>query len=418
MKSSIGLHHPRLLSGIGLALLAVCSQAATLVVTSNSDSGAGTLRQAIADAASGDTITFDAALHGSVITLTSGQLQISNKDLVIQGPGPDLLAVNGNAISRVFLVESMMMNKRWNVFIGGLSITNGFVSNTSPGGAGGGGIRTSTTDYRYFLTFTVSNCIVRANQSTTSGYEGGGGICTSRETDLTLVDSEIADNTATAFGGGGIWCRGTAVILRSAFIGNKTSNNGAGLLIRSGGLISIRNSTFSGNSALLSGSGNDGGAIYAQEKGNMAIYNSTIAANSAKRKTGGIMTSADIVTMFLHSTIVADNGDASGFPDLSGVFHATTNCLIQVTNGVSIVGANNILNQTAQLEALADNGGLTRTHALKKISPAINMGYNPLALATDQRGAGYPRVLGIPAIADIGAYEYLPPPSGTTVTIR
>ncbi len=406
------------LSTLGLMLLAAYSHAATLVVTSNSDSGAGTLRQAIADAASGDTITFASGLNGSAITLTSGQLQISNKDLVIQGPGPDLLAVNGNASSRVFLVESTVLNKRWNVSLSGLSITNGFVSSASPEGAGGGGIRTSTTDYRYFLTFTVSNCIVRANQSTTSGYEGGGGICTSRETDLTLIDSEIADNTATVFGGGGIWCRGSAVILRSAFINNKTSNNGAGLLVRSGGLISIRNSTFSGNSTLLNGSGNDGGAIYSQEKGNVQIFNTTIAENSANRKTGGIFTSADTFKMVLHSTLVANNSDISGFPDISGVFHGVTNCLIQVTNGVSIVGANNIFNQSAQLETLADNGGLTRTHALKKISPAINMGYNPLALTTDQRGAGYPRVLGIPAITDIGAYEYLPAPSGTLLSIR
>jgi hypothetical protein len=89
-----------------------------------------------------------------------------------------------------------------------------------------------------------------------------------------------------------------------------------------------------------------------------------------------------------------------------------------VTNGVSIVGANNIFNQSAQLEALANNGGPTRTHALKKISLAIDHGYNPLALTTDQRGTGYPRALGTHAIVDIGAYEYLPPPSATLVLLR
>ncbi|MGL5001465.1 MAG: InlB B-repeat-containing protein, partial [Casimicrobium sp.] len=36
-------------------------------------------------------------------------------------------------------------------------------------------------------------------------------------------------------------------------------------------------------------------------------------------------------------------------------------------------------------------------------SPAINAGANPLALTSDQRGAGYPRIVG--AAADIGAIE-------------
>ena len=49
------------------------------------------------------------------------------------------------------------------------------------------------------------------------------------------------------------------------------------------------------------------------------------------------------------------------------------------------------------------NGGPTRTQALLPGSPAINAGSNPLNLTTDQRGAGFPRVVG--PVADIGAYE-------------
>jgi hypothetical protein len=40
-------------------------------------------------------------------------------------------------------------------------------------------------------------------------------------------------------------------------------------------------------------------------------------------------------------------------------------------------------------------------------SPAINAGSNPLGLTTDQRGGGFPRVLG--GAADMGAYEYQSP---------
>ncbi len=55
------------------------------------------------------------------------------------------------------------------------------------------------------------------------------------------------------------------------------------------------------------------------------------------------------------------------------------------------------------LQPLADNGGATRTHALGDGSPAIDAGDNTASLAFDQRGGGYPRVVGV--AADIGAYE-------------
>jgi len=55
----------------------------------------------------------------------------------------------------------------------------------------------------------------------------------------------------------------------------------------------------------------------------------------------------------------------------------------------------------AGLEALADNGGPTLTHALAPGSPAFNKGSADMQF--DQRGAGYPRVRG--PEADVGAYE-------------
>ena len=120
--------------------------------------------------------------------------------------------------------------------------------------------------------------------------------------------------------------------------------------------------------------------------------------------------------MVLHSVISSGNTDTKGTPDLYGTFTGITNCLIQVTNGVALPGANNIYNQSAQLEPLASNGGLTHTYALKRKSPAIDHGYNPLNLATDQRGVGHPRLLG--TAVDIGSYEFVPPPGATVIIIR
>src|SRR5437763_3528248 len=129
--------------------------AATLTVSNTNDSGAGSLRQAISDSSSGDTINFDSSVNGQTITLTSDTLQI-NKNLTITGPGANLLAINGNANGVFFINESDI-----DVTIAGLTITNG------AGGYGGGGIHS----FR-FGTLTITNCTLSGN----SGHYSGGGI--------------------------------------------------------------------------------------------------------------------------------------------------------------------------------------------------------------------------------------------------
>ena len=63
------------------------AQAATITVTSPGDSGAGTLRQVILNAASGDTINFSLPSGTTVITLTSAEL-LTNKNLTDQRTWP------------------------------------------------------------------------------------------------------------------------------------------------------------------------------------------------------------------------------------------------------------------------------------------------------------------------------------------
>src|SRR6516164_63712 len=66
----------------------------TLTVLNNFDSGAGSLRDMIGHANSGDTIVFAPSLNGQTITLTSDELPIKN-NLNIEGPGADNLAISG-----------------------------------------------------------------------------------------------------------------------------------------------------------------------------------------------------------------------------------------------------------------------------------------------------------------------------------
>lgn len=103
-------------------------------VTTDSDSGPGSLRQAISDANANvlaqDTINFDAVFFSTArtIVLTSGELSITDS-VNITGPGADLLTVSGNNTSRIFFVDGP------NVSLTGMTMTAGNGSGTGNGGA-------------------------------------------------------------------------------------------------------------------------------------------------------------------------------------------------------------------------------------------------------------------------------------------
>lgn len=78
----------------------------TFVVTSDADSGAGSLRQAILDAndePGADTIRFAGNVRGDILLTT--ELTITD-DLTIHGPGAEKLTVSGQGATRVFRVDS------------------------------------------------------------------------------------------------------------------------------------------------------------------------------------------------------------------------------------------------------------------------------------------------------------------------
>ena len=140
-----------LLAVLALVLApAMVANAATIQVTNNNDSGAGSLRQAIADAGAGDEITFAGTVTGT-ITLTSGELSI-NKNLTITGPGAHVLTITGNNASRVFYVQHGV-----EVTISGLTVANCDIT------FAGGGILNEGT-------LTLNSSIVSGNKA---GNPGG-----------------------------------------------------------------------------------------------------------------------------------------------------------------------------------------------------------------------------------------------------
>ena len=125
-RTPIGARALRLALALALLLglagpLAPAARAATRTVTTLADSGAGSLRQAIADAVSEDTITF--AVPGT-IALTGGELVI-DKALTISGPGANALTLSGNNASRVLYVPLGVPAGGGSVRISGLTIADG-----------------------------------------------------------------------------------------------------------------------------------------------------------------------------------------------------------------------------------------------------------------------------------------------------
>ncbi len=311
----------------GITSVAVCAlalasltgasgaRAATLTVLNLNDSGPGSLRQAIADANPGDTITFGTSRHDEgrhcgltgTITLTSGALTI-NKDLDIEGPGPcrpdrdegkgrdgrdsDGLTISGNHASRVFVVGS------GTVTIAGVTIRDGLADLNSPILAStGGGILN-------LASLILSDDVVSDNQAlgdksqapfTWSGSALGGGVCNAgilAVTDCSFTgnlvrggDGSSGDIAPGIASGGAISNFGNADVTRSQFTGNVSqaaSGNGSSGSAYAGkgyagaigsvGSLSITACTFSHNQAiggnhnsgLMSGNAN-GGAVYTEE---------------------------------------------------------------------------------------------------------------------------------------------------------
>ena len=109
---------------LGAAVPAVATaNVTTLTVTTTADSGAGSLRAAIAAASDGDTIQFDAALNGQTINLTSAELAI-DKNITISGPGPAVLTVS--RVSGTFRIFHIIPGHT--VIIEGIKISSGFTA--------------------------------------------------------------------------------------------------------------------------------------------------------------------------------------------------------------------------------------------------------------------------------------------------
>ncbi|MBL8818573.1 MAG: hypothetical protein JNL58_21270 [Planctomyces sp.] len=348
-------------------------------VTNLNDSGAGSLREAIALANANsvpDEIYFD--ITGTIL-LTSGQLSITDS-LTIVGPGPDQLTVSGNNQAfRVFLVDNAS-DSLIDVVINGLTIRDGGNGTAAIDGAG---VRSSEN-------LSMNRVVVAGNNA---GSQGGGGIQIFGGS-IVLQNSTVSDNRANQ--GGGVELFGSQhTIINSTISGNQANGHGGGLLAILGPTM-VRNSTITGNRCDADGVGGgvNGGA--AGNAGLLTLHNTIVAGNF--QGTGTTPFDAAHLTSASSYNLIAFAG-----PDV-GVTNGINGNIVGV-NGVGLREINTILDTS-----LVNNGGGILTHSLIAGSPAINAGSNAqaqnasgAALTSDQRGFPAPRISG--ATVDMGAIE-------------
>jgi predicted outer membrane repeat protein len=403
------------------------AHAATLTVTNTNDSGAGSLRQVIADAAAGDTITFDASLSGQIIHLASN-LALS-KNVTIDGLALAAHIIlsgdtngEGTGDVRVFYNNDFSVT----VTLKGLTITKGYAVNDWGGGIysygaltvidctftdntatyDGGGIASASS-------LTVTNSIFSNNAALT---QGGGAISvgSSQPVTLTVTSSTFTSNSAST--GGAIDASGstTLVVSDSTFSGNTASVSGAINIAGSG---TVTNSTFSNNSASVSYMGGGIGSSTA-----LTVVNSTFSGNSAGQG-GGIHNAASGTLTVINSTFSGNSASQGGGIFSWGTLNLSNSLLANTPSGGDCYSGNalntnnhNIIEDgyycgvysgvDPMLGALANNGGPTQTMALLTGSPAIDAGDDAVCAAApvnglDQRGLSRPQG----AHCDIGAYE-------------
>ncbi len=247
-----------------LLLIPAGTAEATITVANNNDSGLGSLRQAISDAAPGETILVPANTY----TLSSDELTIE-KSLTIAGHGAADTTISSGGPFRVFDVSGPGNS----VTISGVTIRNGHEG--TPGGvAEGAGLRNEKAN------LTLQNVVVTDNHlnvsGTSSGQNGGvaeGGGILSNEGSFTLEGSTVSGNSATALGAGGG--------------GNGGIAEGGGLAVYAPTSVTIRNSNIAGNIADVRGGPGGGNGGIAEGGGLLAEVGPTTTANVSSNTVSG-----------------------------------------------------------------------------------------------------------------------------------
>jgi hypothetical protein len=317
----------------------------------------------------------------------------------------------------------------------GASCTESALDACLPGGAGFTGTVTfncggaATITVTSTKTISADTTIDGGSLITISGGNSVGVFAVNTGVNFAVQNLTIANGRSGA-GGSGIFNNGMLTVTNSTFSGNYAGqvwfpgcSSGGGAGIHNGGMLTVTNSTFSGNTVVCGGDG----IIYSVGTG--MVTNSTFSDNYVDGIASGISVSGGTLTvtnstfsagginngggtLTVTNTIVANStaGDnCSGGPITDGGHNIDdgTTCGFSTANG-------SLNNTDPKLDpaGLANNGGPTLTIALLPGSPAINAGDQAICAAPPVNGVdqrGYVRPGSGSANCSIGAFEFNSP---------
>ncbi|CAG0936620.1 hypothetical protein TFLX_05501 [Thermoflexales bacterium] len=185
---------------------------------------------------------------------------------------------------------------------------NGTTFRNNVAALGGGGIRNTNL-------MTITDSLIGPNNSSL-GSGGGGIFNTDPDNRVTLVNSTIRDNEATASVGGGINNNGFLISSSTLITGNTATQDGGGIYNASSGQVTLSGGSlrgnsststagggfFNGGSATLTSvvvttnrAGTGGGGIH--NAGNLFIDSNAITSNTAQGQPGGGINNQGILTL-------------------------------------------------------------------------------------------------------------------------
>lgn len=187
---------------------------------------------------------------------------------------------------------------------------------------------------------SVGEVTVAGNAGTLSG----GGLLNQDDAVMTIANSTISGNTLSGSFGPGILNRGQAslTILRSTISGNTAGGSfGGGVHNRDDATLKVEDSSIIGN-----GSGGLGGGLFLQNQSVSTLTNVTVSGNTAETNGGGLFIQNDATVTVGSVTITANRADSDGDTsgDGGGIFVYPTNFGGLVTVRNSIVSGNFDLN--------------------------------------------------------------------------
>ena len=252
---------------LGLAFFTLNTFSTTLVVNNLNDSGSGSLREAITNASTNDTITFNPSISGGTININT--TITVNKNLIFIGTTPGAnIVISGNHSFRLLSISGSSTN----VSISNINFTQGQVS------TGGAILNSGTLELNYCRLFDNHSLAVNSNH-------GGGAIFNNSNAALIINYCEFYDNSALTTTsiphGGAIYSKGSSVNINySGFYYNDATSAGnfsyGGAIHNNSGVLNINSSTFSNNESIAaSGGASYGGAISSESASSIAIKNST-----------------------------------------------------------------------------------------------------------------------------------------------